>query len=177
MELTKRDRTIKYTVFGVIIFMAGLLQNVLSYDFEIAGARCFIVVPVAVILGINEDEKTAALYGLFAGTILDMVSVQHKGYSCIFIMLACYISAALAQFVFRNTFWFNLVSAVVAIVLYCVIYWLLFVLIGAGEGRAASLLWFYLPSALYTVLLTPIVYFILNPLKNKLNKVENIEEN
>lgn len=157
-----------------MILLAAVLQNVLAVKLDIAGARCFILLPCAVLLGIDEDEKIAALYGLFAGMLWDAVSAQHMGFNCIFLMFACYLSAALVVFVFRNTFVYNLVSSTAVIFAYCLVYWLLFVLIGGGEGQGRALAFFYLPSAVYTLCVTPVLYMILNPLKNKLNKKEKI---
>ena len=57
MELTKKERTIKYGVYAAVLLLAALLQNVLSLRFSIGSAHCLIVVPTAVLLGINEDEK------------------------------------------------------------------------------------------------------------------------
>ena len=176
MELTKKERTIKYITFAVVILAAALCQNVLSPHLEIGGARCFILLPAAVMLGINEDEKLAALYGLFAGALCDMVSAQTRGFHCIYIMTACYIASALVTFIFRSTFWYQLICAVLTVIFFCLLYWLLFVFIGGGEGSAYMLLRFYLPSALYTIALSPFVYLLLKPLGEKLNKIEKIAD-
>ena len=91
MKLTKKQATIKYCVYCLLIVIADLMQNVGGLWFEIGGARCFFVIPVAVILGIDEDEKTAALLGFFAGLLWDCVARQHMGFNCIFLMLLCFV--------------------------------------------------------------------------------------
>ena len=170
MELSQKDKTIKYLVYCLLLLLAALLQNVGGLFLEIGRARCFLLLPVCVLLGINEDERAAALLGLFAGFLWDMVSVQHRGFNCIFLMLVCYLISALVTFVFRNTFLVGVIASAAAVVLYCVLYWLLFVVIGTGEGRGASFLYFYLPCAVYTCAVTPLIYWILSPLQTKLNK-------
>ena len=43
MELTKKERTIKYVVYAVILCLLSLLQNVGGLWLEIGGASCFVV--------------------------------------------------------------------------------------------------------------------------------------
>ena len=170
MELSKKDLTIKYSLYCVIIAVAALLQNVHGLWFEIGGARCFFVIPVCVLLSFGEDEKHAAFLGLFAGFLWDAVSVSHMGFNCILLMLLCYIAAAFVNFVFRNTFWVGVVSAAICSFIYCVLYWLLIVLTRGGEGAALSVLYFYLPSFVYTAVAGFVLALVLAPVKEKLNK-------
>ncbi len=176
MELSKKEKTIKYILYALVIVAAALLQNVFSFRFEICGARCFILIPAAVILSVNEDEKTAALIGLFAGVLWDAVSVQHMGFNFVFLMLACYTVSALVVFIFRGTFRYCLAASAITALAYCLIYWLLFVFIGGGEGKVIAFFAFYLPSAVYTSAVSAVVYALVNPLKNKLNKIEIIAD-
>lgn len=175
MELSKKEKTIKYLVYCLVILAAGLLQNVSGLWPQINGARCFFLIPVCVLLGINEDEKNSALLGFFAGIVWDMVSVQHMGFNCILLMLSCYLTSAFVVFVFRNTFIIGIAEASVVIVLYCFVYWFLFVLLKSSDGAGIALAGFYLPSALYTIALTPVLYLIIIPLKDKLNKTEQLD--
>jgi rod shape-determining protein MreD len=138
--------------------------------FEIGNARCFFLIPVTVILGINEDERVSALLGLFAGLLWDSMSAQHMGFNFIYLTLVCYITSSLVSYLFRNTFLINVLSAVICSVLYCVLYWLLFVMLSSSQGATASLGYFYIPCAVYTSVMAVIIYLILNIIKNKLNK-------
>lgn len=175
MELTKKQRTIKYVAYCLLIVFAALLQNTDGLWFEIGGARCFFLIPVAVVLGINEDERVAAFLGLFAGLLWDAVSAQHMGFNFIFLTLVCYISSALVSYVFRNTFWVGAVSAILCTVLYCFLYWLIFLVFSGVQGAAASLGYFYIPCAVYTSVMAIILCLILNPIKNKLNKEAQLD--
>lgn len=170
MKLSKRDLTIKYTVYCVIIAAAALLQNVSGLWLEIGGAHCFLVVPVVILLSLGEDERNAALLGLFGGILWDAVSAAHMGFNCILLMLLCYFAAALVNFVFRNIFRVAAVFSTVGAFTYCVMYWLLIVLPHGGEGAAMSLLWFYLPSFVYTAVIGLVLAVALSPVKSKLNK-------
>lgn len=170
MELTKKERTIKYVVYAVILCLLSLLQNVGGLWFEIGGARCFLLVPAAVLLSLDEDEKASALIGLFAGLLWDITSVHHMGFSCLFLMVACYIMSVLLTHIFRPTFWVGTVGAIVFTFLYVLIYWLVFVAFKGGEGSTAVFFTFYLPSFFYTAVVTFFMNLVFVPLKNKLNK-------
>ena len=174
MELTKREKTIKYIVFCLIIAAAALLQNVGGLWFEIGSARCFFIIPVCVITGLGEDERTSALLGLFAGLLWDMVSAQHMGFNCVFLMVVCYIVSTFETFIFRDTFKFEFVSNTIITFLYVLCYWLFFVFRKGVDGSAISFLTFYFPCFLYTAVMMPVLYAIINPLKLKLNKEEKI---
>lgn len=170
MELTKRERTIKYVVYVVILCVLSLLQNVGGLWFEIGGARCFFLVPAAVLLSLDEDEKASALIGLFSGLLWDITSAHHMGFNCLFIMVVCYIMSVLLTHLFRATFWVGYVGAVLFTFLYVLIYWLVFVLIKGGDGAASAFFTFYLPSFFYTAVMAFVMNLVFVPLKKKLNK-------
>ena len=170
MELSKRDKTIKYIAFCFIIAFSALLQNVGGLWFEIGTARCFFIIPVCVITGLGEDERTSALLGFFVGLLWDIVSAQHMGFNCIFLMVVCYVVSAFETFIFRDTFKFEFVSTVIISFLYVLCYWLFFVLRRGVDGSAISFLTFYFPCFVYTSAMMPLLYLLINPLKKKLNK-------
>ena len=170
MKLSKKDLTIKYSVYCALIAFAALLQNVSGLWLEIGGARCFLIIPVVILLSLGEDERTAAFLGLFAGFLWDCVSAAHMGFNCILLAVLCYVAAAVVNFVLRNTFWVCAVSAVIGIFIYCMLYWLFIVMPHGGEGSALSLLYFYIPSFIYTSVIALVLGTLFSPLKRKLNK-------
>lgn len=169
MGLTRKRKIIKYGVYSLLIIAAALLQNVAGLFPQVGSARCFLIIPTCVLLGINEDERTAAFFGLFGGLLWDMVSVQHMGFNCIYLMLFCYIASALESYIFRNTFLSGLLSACGVTVIYCILYWLFFVLLSSPEGAGKALGRFYLPCAVYTMLITPLAEAALIPIKSRLS--------
>lgn len=169
-QLTKKEKSIKYISYCLILMLCAVLQNINGLFFEIGGARCFFLVPVSVLLGIDEDEKTAGLIGLFAGLLWDMLSAQHMGFNCIFLMLICYLTSSLVSYIFRNAFWVGVIEAVFSVFLYCFTYWIVFMVFSSSEGSKATLFYFYVPCAIYTAVLTPVFNFVIRKLKRKLNK-------
>lgn len=170
MELTKKEKTVKYIVYCLLIAVASILQNVSGLFPQVGGARCFLLIPVVIVLGLDEDEKTSALMGLFGGVLWDILSVQHMGFNCIYLMIMCYISSALVSYIFRNTYWVSYIGAVVPVFLYSVLYWLLFIVARRTQGSVSAFFTFYFPCAIYTSVVSLLVCIILNVIKKKLNK-------
>lgn len=176
MQLTKKDKTIKYVAYILIIACASLLQNVAGLWLEIGNARCFFLIPTTIILGIDEDERISALLGFAGGLLWDVVSAQHMGFNCIFLMLFCYVTSALVTYLFRSTYWVNAISGILGSFLYCIIYWLFFVVVGGSNGRIATLGYFYIPCFIYTSVMTLALCYVLREVKAFLNKEFTVEE-
>lgn len=168
--MTKRQKTIKYVCYCLIILLCDMLQNVGGLFPEIYGARCFLLLPVTIILAMGEDEITGAILGLFAGLLWDLTSGVHMGFNCIYIALMCFFSCALVTYIARDIFITNIVSISVATVLYGFLYWLFFIIIKGVSKGEMTLITFYIPCVIYTLVLSPLIYVILKPLKRKLNQ-------
>ena len=168
MDLTRKQKTIKYICCCLLILLADLLQNVSGLLPEIGGARCFLIIPAVIILSFGESEISAALLGLFAGFLWDMSSAVHMGFNCIFFAIVCFIAAALVNHLIRDTFITNMLVAVMTIILYCLTYWLYIIVIKGIEGGEGTILSFYIPCAIYTAVITPIVFIIYKPIKKRL---------
>lgn len=170
MELSYKDKIIKYGLYALLILLASLLQNISGAWFTVFGARCFFIIPVCILLGVGEDERVSAFLGLFGGILWDMISSNHRLFASVFLMLACYISSWLVTFLFRNTYRYGIIACAVSSFLFCLLYWLFFILTGGGEGRLSALGFFYIPSFIYTSLMSFVLYMLIRPLKAKLNK-------
>lgn len=170
MDLSYKQRTTKYFVYIILVSIAALIQNTNGLTIEIGGARCFLLLPVCVVLGMGEDERLAAILALFGGMLWDLSSSAHMGFNAVYMCILCFFSAAFVTYIIRNTFLTNFIFCVITILLYCLLYWLFFIIIKNIKGAELSLFSFYLPSGIYTILITPIIYFSLKPLKKALNK-------
>lgn len=170
MDLSYKQRTLKVVVYLILTALAALIQNTAGLTIEIGGARCFLLLPVCMILGSGEDERFAAVVALVGGMLWDLSSAVHLGFNAIYMCIMCFFGAALITYILRNTFITNFIFSVVFILIYCILYWLFFIIIKDVRGAELSLFTFYLPSALYTIVITPFIYLILRPIKNRLNK-------
>lgn len=170
MDLSYKQRTLKVVIYLVLTALAALIQNTAGLTLEIGGARCFLLLPVCMILGAGEDERFAAVIALVGGMLWDLSTAVHLGFNAIYMCIMCFFGAALITYIIRNTFITNFIFSTIFIIIYCILYWLFFIIIKDVRGAELSLFTFYLPSALYTIVLTPFIYLILRPIKNKLNK-------
>ncbi len=175
MELSKKQKTMKYFCYCLIILLADLLQNTGGLFPQIFGARCFLLLPLAIILSMGEDIIASAFMGLFAGLLWDMSGAVHLGFNCIFIAVVCFLSSALVTYIVRDTFITNMICAALVIILYCFLYWLFFIVIKGVDGGETTLFSFYIPCAIYTLILTPVIWLIMKPVKAKLNFVKSQE--
>ena len=170
MELSYREKTIKYGIYAAVILLAAFLQNIGGAWFTVFGARCFFLIPVCVLLGLGEDERVSAVIGLFGGMLWDMISAQHRIFCAVFLTLVCYICSSLVTRLFRNTYRYGVIASAASAFLFSIIYWLIYVLIGGGDGRLSALGFFYIPSFIYTAVMAFPLYLVLRPFKAKLNK-------
>lgn len=174
MELTRKQRTIKYICCFLVILLADLLQNVAGLFPEINGARCFLLIPAAIIFAMGENILSASFIGLFAGLLWDLSGTVHLGFNCIFITVFCLLASILTTYIARDTFITNMIMVGVTIIFYCLLYWLFFIEI-KGIGGTAVLFKFYLPCAVYTAVLSPVLWLILNAMKKKLNHIPKLD--
>lgn len=169
MDLTKKQKAIKYIVICALLLAGELLQNISGLLPEPWGARCFMLIPSLMLLTVDEDEITAAFLGLFAGALWDLSSGVHMGFNCIFFAVICFFASALVNHLIRDTFITNMIICTAVLALYCAVYWFCFIIIKGVAGAENTILSFYIPCAIFTAAVSPLAYLILKPLKKRLN--------
>lgn len=170
MDLKYQNRVTKTIIYFISAVIAALIQNTAGLTLEIGKARCFILIPLCIILGMGEDEFFAGMLGLFGGLLWDITSSVHLGYNAVFLCIVCYLSAAAVNYIVRDTFITAIVFSITAIFIYSLLYWLFFIIIKGVRGAELTLFSFYLPCAVYTAVITPIVWICASPIKKKLTK-------
>ena len=155
MELTTHQKTVKYTVYCLVIAVAGLLQNTPGLFWQIGSAHCFLLLPVTLLLVMGERDLHAA---------------KSAGFNALFFMLLCFGVSAVMERYIRSTFVTHMLFALPAPFLYGLLYWLCFILIKGVDGGTNTLFTFYLPCALYTAVVASILWFLLRPLRQRLNR-------
>ncbi len=170
MDLKYQNRVTKTIIYFISAVIAALIQNTAGLTLEIGGARCFILIPLCIILGMGEDEFFAGMLGLFGGLLWDTTSSVHLGFNAVFLCIACYLSAAAVNYIVRDTFITAIVFSITAIFIYSLLYWLFFIIIKGVSGAELTLFSFYIPCAVYTSVITPIVWICASPIKKKLTK-------
>lgn len=170
MDLKYQNKVTKTIVYFIITALTALIQNTSGLTIEIAGARCFLLIPVCIILGMGEDEFFAGMLGLFGGILWDLTSAVHLGFDAVFLCIVCSLSAMAVTYIVRDTFIAAAVFSVAAIFIYSLLYWLFFIIIKGVNGAELTLFSFYLPCAVYTAVIMPAVWFCARPIKKKLTK-------
>ena len=170
MDLSYRKKIRKTILYILIIAVAAIIQNTKGLTIEIGGARCFLLLPVTIMLSMGEDEGFAGILGLIGGLFWDLNSAVHLGFNAAFMCISCFGCAALVIYIIRNTFISNFVFSTLSAFVYAFLYWLCFIIIKGVHGAELSLFSFYLPSAVYTMIITPFVWIIINPIKKALDK-------
>ena len=170
MDLSYRKKISKTIIYILIIAVSAIIQNTNGLTIEIGGARCFLLLPVTIMLSMGEDEGFAGILGLVGGLFWDLNSAVHFGFNAAFMCITCFFCAAFVTYIIRNTFISNVVFSVLSAFIYAFLYWLFFIIIKGVHGAELSLFSFYLPSAIYTMAATPFIWFFINWIKKKLDK-------
>lgn len=169
MQLTKKEKTIKYVIYCGIIALFSLIQNVDGLWFEIGSARCLFLIPLCVLLSVGEDEKTAPLLGLFSGVLWDIIGANHTAFNAVFLTIACYVTSVFITHLLRDTYWVGVVIGCVFTLLYVLVYWIVYV--ATQKNGAVSIFFeFYFSSFLYTSIACLVMNLFVVKLRAKLNK-------
>ncbi len=169
MDLYYRKKITKTIVYTIIIAVTAIFQNTAGLTLEIGGARCFLLLPVTIILSMGEDEGFAGILGLIGGLFWDLTSSVHLGFNAAFMCIICFCCAASVTYIIRNTFISNFVFSAFAAFLYAFLYWLFFIIIKGIHGAELSLFYFYFPCSVYTTCVTPLLWILIVKIKKKLN--------
>lgn len=170
MDLSYRKKIRKAVIYIIVIAAAAIIQNTSGLTIEIGGARCFLLLPVTILLSMGEDEGFAGILGLIGGLFWDLNSAVHLGFNAAFMCITCFCCAALVTYIIRNTFISSFVFSALSAFVYSFLYWLFFIIIKGVHGAELSIFSFYLPSAIYTTAIIPFIWFFINWLKKKLDK-------
>lgn len=166
----KRALYIRRIIFVAAIILVALLQNTPHVMPGIFGSHAFLLIPLVVCFGMFETSLVAALMGALAGILWDVTVASGDGYNALILMLFATATSLLISYLMRNNISTALLLGAVAIVLYCLLHWFIFVVCSGATGGFVTLFTFYLPSAIYTFAFVPIFYIILRALLRKIKE-------
>ena len=148
-------------VFLALILLCHLLQDTPHLVPSFFGARCFLLLPLAVCISMFLHNLPATMLCLFAGALWDVSAAHIDGFNAIFFLLSSTGVCLLMNYLMRNNLRTASILGALVILLYVTLHWLCFVVLRGVDGGAATYLTYYLPSALYSYVFTPIFYLIL----------------
>ncbi len=167
MNVQTKTKTKRYLVYALIIFLAHILQNIVSIFPEPASIKPILLIPVAVCIAMFEGELVGAAAGIFAGVLWDTVTVTADGYVALYLMVACAICGVLLRIFMRNNIitYFIMNSAIMGI--YLITYVLFFISARGIDGAGQIFFRFYLPMGIYSFILSPLWYYLIRTVYRK----------
>lgn len=171
-RLSKKKQAlyIRRIIFVIAIIVVAILQNTPHLFPSIFGARAFLLIPLVVCFGMFETDLVAALLGGFAGALWDVTLAAGDGYNALILMCFATVTSLLINYVMRNNISTALLISGVAIVLYSLLHWFIFVVCSGATGGIVTLFSFYLPSTIYTFIFAPVFYTILRWVLRKIKE-------
>ncbi|MCM1364338.1 MAG: hypothetical protein NC122_09930 [Faecalibacterium sp.] len=163
---TNRNIYIKRLIFAVLFVITAAVQHTGGLLPVIGSAHAMLLIPLTVSVAMFEQSVAALIFGVFAGFLWDMASVNADGYFAVFLAVTGFTVSLLMSFVMRNNFLCACLVSATASILCNVGYWLFFIVIRGYDSPIYLLMNYYLPSAIYTAVLIPIYYFLIRGISN-----------
>ena len=155
--MTDKNRITRRILLLLFLLLTAVLQNTAGLFLEPFGARAFLLIPAAVVVGMFERSLFGALLGAFAGALWDLTSV-HDGFNTVFLFFVAFISGMLISRLMRNGVLTALTLSTAFTAVYIALYVLVFFVFAGAQNSGALLFGFYLPSFLYSVAVSPLQY-------------------
>ena len=161
-------RALRIILLILIIFIAFIIQNTNGMPNHIGRGRFFFLVPLVICIGITQGVAVSTWLGLFAGMLWDCVSSELPGFHSIALLCFGCASALMIDHLFRR----NIVTAIamcsVGSVIYCFMYWFLFLWLPDVSGAANAFVAVYLPTIFLTAVSAPLFYYIVSFVSKRL---------
>lgn len=167
MTVQTKVKLKRYAVYGVIILLAHILQNILTIFPEIVSVRPVLLISVAVCISMFEGEVVGAVAGLLSGALWDTLTVTADGYNAVYLMIACAFCGVMLRIFMRNNIITFIMMNTGITMLYFLTYVLFFITARGIDGGAGMLLRYYLPMTIYSLVLTPFVYWLIRAVNRK----------
>lgn len=165
-------RYLKWTVYGLLLLLACILQSLPHLFPSFGGSRPLLVIPVAVCIAMFEGPIGGAAAGIAGGILWDLFSDRLLGFNALLLLFICGACGLLAQLLIRNNLISSLLMTAAALITQGVLDWFFNVVLVSQPEPIYALLHFTLPDMLYSLILTTPIYFIVYAAARKLRKRE-----
>ncbi len=167
MTVQTKTKLKRYAVYGVVILLAHILQNILTIFPQIASVRPVLLISVVICISMFEGEVVGAVVGLLSGALWDTLTVTADGYNAVYLMIACAVCGVLLRVFMRNNIITYIMMNTGTTMLYFLTYVLFFITARGIDGGAELLLRYYLPMNIYSLALTPAIYWLIRGINRK----------
>ncbi len=159
---TRRNTSIKITVYALILILFYLLQSVPALHLRFMGNAPELMLLLTVCVAFNESEDFSAFFGLVAGILNDIVTDSTVGISALIFMFAAFFIAVLLKTLLRSFFLTYVSLTLILLVIYLIIKYLLALMLGGSIPFGTALMQVMLPKFLFTSVLSYPSYFFIN---------------
>lgn len=153
-------RYLKWTAYGLLILISGLLQMAPRAVPALFGARPLLLIPIVVSVAMFEGPVGGAAAGIGGGLLWDLYADRLFGFHALFLMILCCAAGLLVRLLIRN----NLLSALLLItgtlLAQGLADWFFTYVLWMNSDAVYVLIRRMLPDMAYTLVLAPALYGI-----------------
>ena len=164
--LPARNIIKRRVLFTALIILAAMLQQTQGLFLRELPVRVWLLLPVAVCIGMFERTAAGAVFGILAGALWD-ISSSTDGFNTLALFCAARISGVLIKYVMRN----NLITALAlcagSTAVYTASYILIFYAFRGVSGIGQLILSFYLPAFVCSLCVCIPVYSLVRSISLK----------
>lgn len=154
----RRNGYVRYTLLSVVMLLSFVVFSIPGLLPDFFNCYPVVLIPFVATIAVFEKEITAGYFGLFAGILLDLYSVNGGIFSTVTLCVAVFLSSALARHFFVKNFYSALtLSALIALV-HQTVYWMVYYVFAGKEQVFFAYYRQILPTALYSVVFIIIFY-------------------
>ncbi len=153
----RKPKIIRRALFSVVIILSVVLQN-LPFGLSDFSVRAFLVIPAVVCISVFEREIPSALFGFFAGVLLDITSVK-DGFNALVLTVICACCSILISHFMRNNIVTSFVLCAASLFVYEFLYCIVFYVFGGVGFPLKAVFGFFVPSFILSVIVTPLLYY------------------
>ena len=173
MNRTRGAKIAKHLVYMLVLVLLYVVQTTPKL-FAIGGIKPIWVIPVAVVIAMQEGEFIGGLYGALAGLLCDTGSYALFGFNGLFICAACIAVGLLTIYMVQGNL-LGCLAFVLAIALLrgSVDYLFAFGIWASKPGYEnvwRIFLFRVIPTALYTTAVAPLIYYPLRAVDRRTRK-------
>ncbi len=154
----KRNGYVRYTVLAVTMLLSFVISSTPRVLPDFFGCYPIVLIPFVAAVALFEREITAGYFGLFAGMLIDLYSVNGGIFSTVTLCIIAFGAGLLARHFFVGNFYSALSLTAGIAFLHQTVYWVIYYLFAGKETVFYAYYRQILPTILYSVVFIVIFY-------------------
>ena len=166
-------KTIKYSIYALLILLLAVLQFTPHFLPKILGNSPIYLLPAVITIAMFEGESAGAGYAVFAGILWDVQTGFAFGANALFLLLIGVAVGLLIQLLFRNTVVTAIIFTAIACSIQSLFTWFFIDYLRGEQNFIFCFLYILLPTVLYTLLFSAPIYLLVKRINSKFQAEEN----